>query len=88
MQEMKSAEMTESKLQLLSKITGAFQPGVLTALVGVSGAGYIHISGILSYLSFQVSMHLKTIRDFRNLICAHESTPPQAMMLFSSFNSS
>ena len=50
MQEMKSAEMTEPKLQLLSKITGAFQPGVLTALVGVSGAGYIHISGILSYL--------------------------------------
>lgn len=37
--EMKSAEVTESKLQLLTKITGAFRPGVLTALVGVSGAG-------------------------------------------------
>lgn len=40
LQEMRSAEVTENRLQLLTKITGAFQPGVLTALVGVSGAGY------------------------------------------------
>jgi hypothetical protein len=53
MQEMKSAEMTEPKLQLLSKITGAFQPGVLTALVGVSGAGYIHISAFSVICSFK-----------------------------------
>lgn len=39
LQEMRSAEVTENRLQLLTKITGAFQPGVLTALVGVSGAG-------------------------------------------------
>lgn len=81
MQEMKSAEVTEPRLQLLSKITGAFQPGVLTALVGVSGAGYVHISGILSDLSFQVAMHLKTIRGFRNSICVHESTPSQAIFV-------
>lgn len=39
LQEMRSAEVTEDRLQLLNKITGAFQPSVLTALVGVSGAG-------------------------------------------------
>ena len=27
------------ELQLLKEVTGAFRPGVLTALVGVSGAG-------------------------------------------------
>jgi hypothetical protein len=43
---------------------------------------------ILSYLSFQVSMHPKTTRDIRNLICLRESTPSQAMMLFLFFNSS
>jgi ABC-type multidrug transport system ATPase subunit len=47
-QEMKSAEVTESRLQLLNKITGAFRPGVLTALVGVSGAGKSTLMDVLA----------------------------------------
>lgn len=43
---MKSAEVTESKLKLLSGITGAFRPGVLTALVGVSGAGCVKLTSL------------------------------------------
>ncbi|KAE8720247.1 Pleiotropic drug resistance protein 3 [Hibiscus syriacus] len=37
--ELKQQGITEERLQLLVNVTGAFRPGVLTALVGVSGAG-------------------------------------------------
>uniref|UniRef100_A0A0E0JZB8 ABC transporter domain-containing protein n=1 Tax=Oryza punctata TaxID=4537 RepID=A0A0E0JZB8_ORYPU len=37
--EMKQQGITESRLQLLYDTSGTFRPGVLTALVGVSGAG-------------------------------------------------
>ena len=47
-QEMKSAGVTESRLQLLNKITGAFRPSVLTALVGVSGAGKSTLMDVLA----------------------------------------
>ncbi|CAL9225463.1 unnamed protein product [Arabidopsis halleri] len=36
------------KLQLLSDVTGAFKPGVLTALMGVSGAGKTTLLDVLS----------------------------------------
>ncbi|CAI9101369.1 OLC1v1038675C1 [Oldenlandia corymbosa var. corymbosa] len=36
---MKDHGVTQKKLQLLHDITGTFRPGVLTALMGVSGAG-------------------------------------------------
>jgi ABC-type multidrug transport system ATPase subunit/ABC-type multidrug transport system permease subunit len=36
------------KLQLLSGVTGAFKPGVLTALMGVSGAGKTTLLDVLS----------------------------------------
>ncbi|CAL5443910.1 unnamed protein product [Camellia sinensis] len=36
--EMKEQGVTEDRLQLLREVTGAFRPGVLTALMGVSGA--------------------------------------------------
>ncbi|XP_039067178.1 pleiotropic drug resistance protein 3-like [Hibiscus syriacus] len=36
------------RVQLLSDITGAFQPGILTALMGVSGAGKTTLMDVLS----------------------------------------
>ena len=38
----------QKKLQLLSDITGAFRPGILTALMGVSGAGKTTLMDVLS----------------------------------------
>ncbi|KAI4310915.1 hypothetical protein MLD38_035860 [Melastoma candidum] len=38
----------QKKLQLLSNVTGAFRPGVLTALMGVSGAGKTTLMDVLS----------------------------------------
>jgi ABC-type multidrug transport system ATPase subunit len=46
--EMKQDGFTETRLKLLSNITGAFQPGVLTALVGVSGAGKTTLMDVLA----------------------------------------
>lgn len=40
--------MAEDRLQLLVNITGAFRPGVLTALVGVSGAGKTTLMDVLA----------------------------------------
>ncbi len=48
LQEMKQDGFTETRLKLLSNITGAFQPGVLTALVGVSGAGKTTLMDVLA----------------------------------------
>lgn len=36
------------KVQLLHNVTGAFRPGILTALVGVSGAGKTTLMDVLS----------------------------------------
>ncbi|CAL8161729.1 unnamed protein product [Prunus armeniaca] len=46
--EMKSKGVVESRLQLLQDVSGAFRPGVLTALVGVSGAGKTTLMDVLS----------------------------------------
>ena len=40
--------MTENRLQLLREVTGAFRPGVLTALMGVSGAGKTTLMDVLA----------------------------------------
>ncbi|XP_030525586.2 ABC transporter G family member 29-like [Rhodamnia argentea] len=46
--EMKEQGVTEDKLQLLQEVTGAFRPGVLTALMGVSGAGKTTLMDVLA----------------------------------------
>ncbi|XP_059641743.1 ABC transporter G family member 42-like isoform X1 [Cornus florida] len=46
--EMKEQGITEDRLQLLRDVTGAFRPGVLTALMGVSGAGKTTLMDVLA----------------------------------------
>eukprot|EP00257_Ricinus_communis_P021346 XP_015580817.1 pleiotropic drug resistance protein 2 [Ricinus communis] len=46
--EMKSQGVEESRLQLLRDVSGAFRPGILTALVGVSGAGKTTLMDVLA----------------------------------------
>ncbi|XP_023641554.1 ABC transporter G family member 29 [Capsella rubella] len=46
--EMKEQGVSSDKLQLLREVTGAFRPGVLTALMGVSGAGKTTLMDVLA----------------------------------------
>uniref|UniRef100_A0A0D3F5W6 ABC transporter domain-containing protein n=1 Tax=Oryza barthii TaxID=65489 RepID=A0A0D3F5W6_9ORYZ len=46
--EMREQGYKERKLQLLHNITGAFQPGVLSALMGVTGAGKTTLLDVLA----------------------------------------
>uniref|UniRef100_V5NZ11 PDR protein 2 n=1 Tax=Tabernaemontana elegans TaxID=761068 RepID=V5NZ11_9GENT len=46
--ELKQQGMPEDRLQLLVNVTGAFRPGFLTALVGVSGAGKTTLMDVLA----------------------------------------
>ncbi|EEF33324.1 ATP-binding cassette transporter, putative [Ricinus communis] len=46
--EMKTHGVEESRLQLLRDVSGAFRPGTLTALVGVSGAGKTTLMDVLA----------------------------------------
>lgn len=45
---MKSQGIDDDRLQLLRDVSGAFRPGVLTALVGVSGAGKTTLMDVLA----------------------------------------
>ncbi|KAB1215924.1 Pleiotropic drug resistance protein 2 [Morella rubra] len=45
---MKSQGVDDTRLQLLRDISGAFRPGILTALVGVSGAGKTTLMDVLA----------------------------------------
>ncbi|GMP88562.1 hypothetical protein CsSME_00040505 [Camellia sinensis var. sinensis] len=46
--EMKSQGIDETRLRLLRDVSGAFRPGILTALVGVSGAGKTTLMDVLA----------------------------------------
>ncbi|XP_054800906.1 ABC transporter G family member 39-like [Prosopis cineraria] len=46
--EMKSQGVQEHRLQLLRDVGGAFKPGILTALVGISGAGKTTLMDVLA----------------------------------------
>jgi len=48
LQEMRNRGVIEDKLVLLKGLNGAFRPGVLTALMGVTGAGKTTLMDVLS----------------------------------------
>lgn len=72
LKEMTAQGVSDKRLQLLSKVSGVFSPGVLTALVGSSGAGKTTLMDVLAgrktggYIEgeIKISGHPKVQRTF------------------------
>ncbi|RLM78088.1 ABC transporter G family member 39 [Panicum miliaceum] len=72
-QEMEDKGITEDRLLLLKGVSGAFRPGVLTALMGVSGAGKTTLMDVLAEGKLAVTLRetfpsLDTQRSKRPLL--------------------
>ena len=67
-QEMEKHGVEGSRLQLLRDVSGAFRPGVLTALVGVTGAGKTTLMDVLAgrktggYIEGSISISLQKLQ--------------------------
>lgn len=48
LQEMKAQGVAQDQLELLKGVSGCFRPGVLTALMGISGAGKTTLMDVLA----------------------------------------
>ena len=74
---MKSRGINKDRLQLLQDVSGAFKPGILTALVGVSGAGKTTLMDVLAgrktggYIegSISISGYPKNQATFARISC-------------------
>lgn len=72
---MSSQGVPETRLQLLSNVSGVFSPGVLTALMGSSGAGKTTLMDVLAgrktggYIEgdIKISGYLKEQRTFARI---------------------
>ena len=74
-EEAKAAGEAEPLLTLLTDITGSFRPGVLTALMGVSGAGKVRW-GALTALMGVLGDHLTSAyRVAFTLLCHFANSP-------------
>jgi ABC-type glutathione transport system ATPase component len=91
--EMKAQGLTSERLQLLRSISGAFRPGVLTALMGVSGAGKTTLMDVLAgrktggYIegTIKVAGYTKVQKTFARISGYVEQTDihsPQVLVLF------
>ncbi|KAK4275171.1 hypothetical protein QN277_018300 [Acacia crassicarpa] len=73
--ELRKQGIPETRLQLLSNVSGVFSPGVLTALVGASGAGKTTLMDVLAgrktggYIEgdIRISGHLKVQQTFARI---------------------
>ncbi|KAJ8566056.1 hypothetical protein K7X08_030533 [Anisodus acutangulus] len=70
-QEMKEQGSAEDRLVLLKGVSGAFRPGVLTALMGVSGAGKTTLMDVLDARAAAIVMRAvrNNVNTGRTVVC-------------------